>query len=745
MFDNKWHKKEMPLVSLMGMGGGLTSPGFLSSVVFLGLSKPTILLPENNTGVADFSYTPKTSAVTNVTSISSGTGAVLTFTDNSVSKLSDGSAVDTTIGEAFAIGSTIKVPGNSDTANWIATSLLDGFTQGVTSSSQQNMTSYRIDVDSSGNIYVAGACSTSSGTQSVISKYTRAGVLLWCKAFPFDQGAKGMGVDSAGNIYICSHSNKRTHNATAEAGTYGVVVAKFNTNGYLQWQRVWIGPSSSNYGSSERATNMHVDPAGNVYVCGYNSGRLTPYEATGNAIYAKWDTNGTFQWQRYYGDSGYNSTTKKNDEEQAKDIIIDSTGNVIVVGICKDVPPAGSYHDSNAFVLKCDSYGVPIWQRVISGTGYSGSSAGTEQAQAVAVDSADNIYVLGRSNSSGLTAGSYDMFVMRYNPSGTLLWQKKIGGSSSESGGSIAIDSSDNIYVTGSSSSTADSDQCFIAKLDGAGQIVWQNRLGTDRSTGSAPGAAAGTVSESGSDITVHGSNVYVAGYIYDNGKTYQNQLIAKLPTDGTAHGVFQAPVFGEIRYRSASILSGTSSFSDDAATRGSGALSITEELATFALPVDFNTVLNTNVTLTHETTEIYNPPKAAGEVQLVDDVNNTIRLINLQGTWAVGDVPQGATSIIRDYADAVAPNSISLSSSEPSAEKDVSTWGDAIWEVATDENFTQNVQTATSTLSATGTQTGPNSGFTLSPNTGYYVRTKYSAQSQESDWSDVVYFMTAA
>ena len=745
MFDNKWHKKEMPLVSLMGMGGGLTSPGFLSSVVFLGLSKPIILSPENNTGFADFNYTPKTSAVTNVTSISGGTAAVLTLTDNSVSKLSDGSAVDTTIGEALAIGSTIKVPGNSDTANWIATSLLDGFTQGVTSSSQQNMTSRHIAVDSSSNIYVAGSCSTTSGTETVISKYTRAGVLLWCKAFPFDQGSRGMGVDSAGNIYICSDSNKRTHNAAAEAGTRGVVLAKFNTNGYLQWQRVWIGPSSSNYGSSERATNMHVDPNGDVFVCGYNSGRLTPYEAPGNAIYAKWDTNGVLQWQRHYGDMGYNSTTKKNDEEQAEDIITDSAGNVIVVGTCEDVPPAGKFHDTNGFVLKCDSSGVPIWQRVISGTGYSGSSAGTEKAEAVAVDSSDNIYVLGKTNSSGLTAGNYDMFVMRYNPSGLLLWQKKIGGTSSESSGAITIDSSDNIYITGSSSSTADSDQCFIAKLNGAGQIVWQNRLGADRSTGSAPGAAAGSVTESGSDITVHGSNIYVAGYIYDNGKTYQNQLIAKLPTDGTAHGVFQAPVFGEIRYRSASVSSSTSALTDDAATRAAGPLYLTEEVATFALPVDFNTVLNTNVTLTHETTEIFNPPKAAGEVQVVDEVNNTVRLINLQGAWEVGDMPQGDAPVLRDYADAVAVNSISLSSSEPSAEKDISTWGDAIWELATDINFTQNVQTATSSLSATGVQTGPNSGFTLNPDTGYYVRTKYAAQGQQSDWSDVVYFLTAA
>ena len=81
------------------------------------------------------------------------------------------------------------------------------------------------------------------------------------------------------------------------------------------------------------------------------------------------------------------------------------------------------------------------------------------------------------------------------------------------------------------------------------------------------------------------------------------------------------------------------------------------------------------------------------------------------------------------------------MTSSAPTAEKNVSTWGDAVWEIATDENFTQNVQTATTALSATGTQTGPS--FTLEPNTGYYTRTKYTALGQESEWSDVTYFVT--
>ena len=64
-----------------------------------------------------------------------------------------------------------------------------------------------------------------------------------------------------------------------------------------------------------------------------------------------------------------------------------------------------------------------------------------------------------------------------------------------------------------------------------------------------------------------------------------------------------------------------------------------------------------------------------------------------------------------------------------------------ATWQVATDENFTQNVQTATTALSATGTQTGPS--FTLEKETGYYTRTKYTALGQESEWSDANYFVT--
>ena len=68
MFDNKWQKKEMPLVSLIGMGGCIASPAFLASIV-LNILKPTVFSPADNTGVPDFDYTALSSAITNVNTV----------------------------------------------------------------------------------------------------------------------------------------------------------------------------------------------------------------------------------------------------------------------------------------------------------------------------------------------------------------------------------------------------------------------------------------------------------------------------------------------------------------------------------------------------------------------------------------------------------------------------------------------------------------------------------------------------
>ena len=119
----------------------------------------------------------------------------------------------------------------------------------------------------------------------------------------------------------------------------------------------------------------------------------------------------------------------------------------------------------------------------------------------------------------------------------------------------------------------------------------------------------------------------------------------------------------------------------------------------------------------------------------------NIITVSDVSSSWSTGMKVRGIDSDLKDYPDAILAQDISLTSSSPTAEHTVNSWGDAVWEVATDAAFTQNVQTSSTALSASGTQSGPT--FSYNSNTGYYVRTKYTALGQESAWSDTNYFVT--
>ena len=93
MLGNSWHKKEMPLVSLIGMGGGIASPAFLASIV-LNILKPTVFSPADDTGVPDFVYEAASSAIANVGSVEeTGPGAGTPTIFNSTGNTASSSAV----------------------------------------------------------------------------------------------------------------------------------------------------------------------------------------------------------------------------------------------------------------------------------------------------------------------------------------------------------------------------------------------------------------------------------------------------------------------------------------------------------------------------------------------------------------------------------------------------------------------------------------------------------------------------
>jgi hypothetical protein len=331
---------------------------------------------------------------------------------------------------------------------------------------------YGIATDSSGNVYVTGgfritadfgsgtSLNSAGGIDGFVAKYDTSGTVEWAESIGGTSSISGYGIatDSSGNVYVTGFYQGTANfgsgtSLNSNAGNYDVFIAKYNTSGTAQWA-TRLGATGYDEGRG-----IATDSAGNVYVTGYYSGNttfggitLTSNAGSSDAFVVKYDTSGTAQWAESIGgglsDHGYG-------------IAADSSGNVYVTGRYNGNITIGTTQLTNAggedaFVAKYNTSGIVQWARKISGTG-------SDRGNDIVTDSAGNVYVTGyyentiTIGSTQLTSvGSFDVFVAKYDTSGTAQWAKTIGGADSNRGYSISVDSSGNVYVTGQYSGTAD-------------------------------------------------------------------------------------------------------------------------------------------------------------------------------------------------------------------------------------------------------------------------------------------------
>ena len=228
---------------------------------------------------------------------------------------------------------------------------------------------------------------------------------------------------------------------------------------------------------------------------------MQAYTASPNdAFAAKLDSSGALQWNTFLGGSG-------NDNGYA--IAVDGSGNVYVSGhsVATWGSPVRAFTPgTDAFAAKLNSSGALTWNTFLGGSG-------SDFGYAIAVDGSGNVYVGGDSTATwgspvrAYTSGT-DGFAAKLGNDGSLTWNTFLGGSGTDSGYAIAVDSSGNVYVGGVSDATWGSPEraytsgndAFAAKLNSSGALLWDTFLG-------------GSGSDSGYGIAVDGSgNVYVGG-----------------------------------------------------------------------------------------------------------------------------------------------------------------------------------------------------------------------------------------
>jgi hypothetical protein len=214
------------------------------------------------------------------------------------------------------------------------------------------------------------------------------------------------------------------------------------------------GGSSNDYGHG-----VCADAAGNSYVTGgFSSPSISfgtnTFTNGGGIDYfvAKYDPSGAVLWAN-------TATGISNDGGNA--CAVDATGNLYVVGSTNShslkfgsVTLTGAGYD-DIILVKYDPSGNVLWAKDIGGSG-------NDIGQAIGLDAAGNAYITGYFASSTISFGSTvltnsgtdNVYVAKYDPSGNVLWAKKAGGTNTDHGNGIAVDAQGNSYVTGSFTSS---------------------------------------------------------------------------------------------------------------------------------------------------------------------------------------------------------------------------------------------------------------------------------------------------
>jgi hypothetical protein len=295
-----------------------------------------------------------------------------------------------------------------------------------------------IALDDSGNAFVTG-WSPGTGTHEDYTtiKYDLSGNQVWLRRYNGPGNhvdrAYDIAIDASGNVYV-------TGNSKDSVTSYDYATVKYDPDGNELWVRRYNSPANL----SDRGHMIVLDDFGHIYITGSSMGIDTVYDY----LTVKYDSSGNELWKRRYNGP-------VNEDDLATAIDVNSLGNVYVTGYS-----IGIDSEADFATIKYDTSGNEIWVRR-----YNGSGNRSDIAHAMVVDDSGNVYITGSSQGNETR---YDYATIKYDQLGNELWVRRYDRAGlNESSNAIALDYSDNIYVTGS-----DGDYATL-KYDTDGNEIW--------------------------------------------------------------------------------------------------------------------------------------------------------------------------------------------------------------------------------------------------------------------------------
>ena len=334
-----------------------------------------------------------------------------------------------------------------------------------------------LELDAAGNTYVTGSSYDGSSYELVTVKYDADGVELWRATYG------GSGIDEAYGLALDSNDDVIITGTRFIGGTdWDIVTIKYDgVTGVELWSVINGGS-----GFYDAGLDVAVDASDNVIVAGSRGSAGTDVDF----IILKYNSGGSFVWAQLLGGAG---------NDLVKAVKVDASGNVYVGGHRQLALEESNY---DFYAAKYNSAGVLQWA-VTEDSGYEQ----LDTPFAMELDGSNNLILAG--------SGFYDVFnkeeymtVKFSNATGAVLWKNLYGGDAGDKDvvNAIAVDGSDNVYITGRSKSIDSSEDYYTIAYNSSGTELWADRYSTE-----------GLEFDEGTDIKVSDSDlhVYVTGYSF--------------------------------------------------------------------------------------------------------------------------------------------------------------------------------------------------------------------------------------
>ncbi|MFO0755863.1 MAG: nucleotide-binding protein [Byssovorax sp.] len=334
-----------------------------------------------------------------------------------------------------------------------------------------------------------GMLASTGSTDVYVAAFDSGGAHAWSKRFGDNlaQTGRGVATDPAGNTLLIGDFTGAINfggGPLNTAGSTDVYVAKLDVLGNHLWSKRFGNASA------QSGTAIGSDADGNVIIAGnfagvidLGTGPLTSKGST-DIFVAKLDPTGATLWAQRFGDASAQTVNA---------LAIDKDGNIAITGALAGGADFGggviaSAGSNDVYVAKLNGLGNHLWSKRFgdvsaqSGTGLSFDGDGN------LIVVGDEVGTVNFGGGPLTSAGSTDIFIVKFDPMGAHMWSQRFGNASAQNSHGVSVDEVGNAVLVGDLGgavnfgggllTSAGSTDVMIAKFDGLGNPIWSQRYG---------------------------------------------------------------------------------------------------------------------------------------------------------------------------------------------------------------------------------------------------------------------------